>query len=94
MPDIFKGNKSYLHVSYFSEPSRSGSRSVTLPRLLGVLVAIFITTTIIFATFYGIEKGKRADDSTTSSTTTTTTATVSTTTVTTTTTSNGRILCF
>ena len=78
----------YLEVIYFSEPTRSESRSITLPRLLGILVGIFVVTTIIFATFYGIEKSKKTVETTITPTVTTVITTVSTTTVTITT-SNG-----
>ncbi|CAF3718768.1 unnamed protein product [Adineta steineri] len=64
----------------------SGSRFLTLPRVLGVLVGIFAITTIIFATFYAIEKNKSPiiEIPTTFDTTPTTTTIVTTTPITTT----------
>lgn len=52
-------------VQILDEPSRTGSSTKTLPRVLGGLVLIFVITTIVFATFYGLEKGKKTDDTAT-----------------------------
>ncbi|CAF1438868.1 unnamed protein product [Adineta ricciae] len=66
-------------VEILDKNDKSPSSSCTLPRVLAVFLGFFIITTVVFATFYGIEKNKRIQDviasstATTASTTTTTT---------------------
>ncbi|UJR11165.1 hypothetical protein I4U23_015346 [Adineta vaga] len=49
-------------IEILEQPAKSTSNSAKLPKILGVLVGFFIITTVVFATFYGIEKTKRSDE--------------------------------
>jgi hypothetical protein len=83
---IFRGTVHATYIFYFSQPLKLESRSITLPRLLSVLVGIFIVITIVFATLYGLEKNRTTATTTvvtSISSPTTITSTLSTTTITT-----------
>jgi preprotein translocase subunit SecG len=67
--NIERSGTSYICIFYFSQPSKS-VRSITLPRVLGVLVGIFLVTTIVFGTLYSFEKSRTTTATTIMTTTT------------------------